>query len=159
MSRARGLLTPLIVTAIGVGTGDITLSLSAFENGQLTSVQASRYLTQLSSKIRSRKSLSSTSYPNPLSHCLLLSTAPPFLTGMSKPKNSTLLLHRPKSRFVRQRRLSRVLRALLGSLRMWTGGPKCRVVNSVSLWIRSGGLMCHSTDAVLQRSHRDIPCG
>ena len=67
MSRARGILTPLIVTAIGVGTGNITLFLFPFGNGQLTSFQASRYLTQRSSKTRSRRSLSSTSYPN-LSH-------------------------------------------------------------------------------------------
>lgn len=64
MSRARGVLTPLVVTAIGIGTGKFTLSPSTFGNRQLTSIQASRYLTQHSSKIRSRKGLSSTSYPN-----------------------------------------------------------------------------------------------
>ena len=161
MSHARGLLTPLMVTAIGIGTGKITLSLSTFGNRQLTSIQASRYLTQPSSKTRNRKKPSSTSYES-LSH-----TRPPaeyknrvFLTGMSKSTTSTLLLpHRPKSRFARRRRLSRMPRELLGSPRMRKGGPKCRAVNSVSLWIRSAGLVCRSTNTVLQRSHRDVPCG
>ena len=160
MSHARGLLTPLMVTAIGIGTGKITLSLSTFRNRQLTSIQASRYLTQPSSKTRSRKKPSSTSYP------LLSRTRPPaeykhrlVLTGMSKSKKSTLLPHRPKSRFARRRRLSRMPRELLGSPRMRKGGPKCRAVNSVSLWIRSAGLVCRSTISLLLRRQRDVPSG
>ena len=65
MSRARGILTPLVVTVIGVATGKFFFFfICTFGNGQLTSVQVSRYLTQLSSKIRSRKNLSSVSYLN-----------------------------------------------------------------------------------------------
>lgn len=59
MSYARSLLTPVLVTIIGVGTGKQTFTLSNIR--PLTFVQALRYLTQHSSKRKSRESMRSTS--------------------------------------------------------------------------------------------------
>ena len=52
-----------------------------------------------------------------------------------------------------------MLGELLRFLKVRRGGLRSRMANSVSLRIRSDGLMFHSTDIVLQRSRRDILCG
>ena len=152
MSYARGLLTPALVILIGVGTGKQILSPPVPKNIQLTFVQASRSLTQRSSKRRNRGSMSSMSYPF-YSQAMSPATGQLVPLGISSSKNSMLL--RRKSRFVRRRRRSRLLVELLQYLRMRRDGLGSRRVNSVSLWIRFAGLRYHSTNTVLQRSRHD----
>ena len=55
MNYARGLLTPVLVTIVGVGTGRLIMSSRLSQNCLLTFVQESRYSTQHSSKIKSRR--------------------------------------------------------------------------------------------------------
>ena len=55
MNYARGLLTPVLATIVGIGTGRLIMSQGLSKNRLLTFVQELRYLTQHSSKRKSRR--------------------------------------------------------------------------------------------------------
>ena len=59
MNYARGFLTPVLVTIVGVGTGRLIMSPGLSKNRLLTFVQELRYLTQHSSKRKSRRNKTS----------------------------------------------------------------------------------------------------
>ena len=63
MNYARGFLTPVLVTIVGIGTGRLIMSLGPSKSRLLTFVQELRYLTQHSSKRKSRRNKTGRSGP------------------------------------------------------------------------------------------------